>query len=499
MTLKTIRNLIRPLKLDDSLLFFSRLLAVARKEAREPTLERLLSQTPAAAPTFVCQFIAKHIILECSMLGTESLDWPRFRQITDAYFEFDDPIASDPGWKDADPTGFFERFLGQQLPFQQQRPVQQLGLALGLFRDTDSILRAELEAEIGLTIDNFIQFGFLCRAAAPASFQGVKCPGTLNYEFLTKAFQQGVKVAVPEVWQPFLRRVACTPSQFQMVCDQPVYRLSDDRFATSEFNALLRFPMCEVQSGKFIAPDAELITTRTTWGLFYDMFERYGRDFTTKFGDIFSSFVGRMLASACPHDALWSADKFTRNVLVVQRPKGRFCDWAYRGTAYTVLIECKSLRPSLELTAKGSESAVQHTAERIADALDQLIQHDAAIQRGEWAQHGLPPAATIHVVLTYGRLSTINGPFFRKRVRDALSQRGKTAASFVVLSLEEFDSIIRLLEVGKRLDDVIFTLSSIESFDVIRRYEAELKKMAISAFAFSIGKAALDSIVPEKT
>jgi hypothetical protein len=493
-TPKTIQDLIRPLKLDDSLLFISLLLAVSRQEASEPRLAQLLSQSPAAAPRFVCQFIAKQILLHSSQLGPYVLDWPRFRQLVDAYFDIDDPISSDPSWKDADPTGFFERFLGLQLASQQHRPLQEIGLALALFRDADTNLRSEIEAQLGMNIEDFMRFGFLCRAVRAAP---THCPGTINFDYLTKAYQEGITQSVPEVWQPFFKRVACTQSAFRDVCARPEYAVPDDRYATSEFNSLWRYPLCEVQTGRFVAPDAELITERTTWGLFYDMFERFGVNFATRFGDVFAQMAGNLLKSIFVPDTLWSAEAFVARTPESQRPKCKFCDWACKCGSITVLIECKSLRPSLELTTTGTHEAVEKTAKRIASALDQLIDHDASIQRGEWRQHGLDPGPTIHLVLTYGRVRTINGHFFRNRIRKALEAIGKTSNAFLVLSLKEFDSVISLVEQGERFEDIVITLAAADSFDVLQKYQPQLQTMAISRFTFDRGVQLMDSIGPK--
>ena len=77
-------------------------------------------------------FLAKQILLHASNLGIYPLDGPRFIRLQDLYFQLDDPIAHDPTWKDADPTGFFERLLAQQLPSQRRNVLQKYGLALAL-------------------------------------------------------------------------------------------------------------------------------------------------------------------------------------------------------------------------------------------------------------------------------------------------------------------------------------------------------------------------------
>src|SRR5262245_35689315 len=102
---------IRLLKLDDSLLFLNHVLAVAGGGRKDPVLEQHVRARKAKAPEFVVHFLAKQILLHGSNLGIYLLDGPRFIRLQDLYFQLDDPIVHHPAWKDADPTGFFERLL----------------------------------------------------------------------------------------------------------------------------------------------------------------------------------------------------------------------------------------------------------------------------------------------------------------------------------------------------------------------------------------------------
>ncbi len=164
-----------------------------------------------------------------------------------------------------------------------------------------------------------------------------------------------------------------------------------------------------------------------------------------------------------------------------------------------MLIECKSLRPSLELVTYGSDKSVQDTRGRIVSVLEQLIGHDRTIQQGHWQTQGILPKPAVCVVVTYGRIQTINGPFVRKRVRQKLADNGLEALPFVVLSLEELDMAIRLVELGHPLDDVISSLAGHEdSFEPLAQFAVELKSRAVSSFTHDKGKAFMDGISPEE-
>jgi hypothetical protein len=224
-TLEQIQQVIGTLKLDDSLLFLNHLLAVARGERKDSAVEQHIRSRKAQAPAFVVQFLAKQLLLQGSNLGIHPLDGPRFIRLQDLYFQLDDPISSDPTWKDADPTGFFERLLGQQLPSQRRNILQKYGLALALFRDAGPVhcpvaydLKDDMERELGTPIEHFMAMGHLAYALRRASLNGHECNGTFDHMYLAEAFRQGITLSVPEVWTKFLSRAACDRDTFRAAC-----------------------------------------------------------------------------------------------------------------------------------------------------------------------------------------------------------------------------------------------------------------------------------------
>jgi hypothetical protein len=497
----------RLLKLDDAFLFLNHLLAVARGERQDPALDEHLRSRKARAPAFVVHFLAKQLLLLGSNLGIHPLDGPRFIRLQDLYFQLDDPIVHDPAWKDADPTGFFERLLGQQLPSQRRNMLQKYGLALGLFRDAGPVhypvpydLKGEIEGELGLPVEQFMAMGHLAYALRRASINGHECNGTFDHLYLVEAFRQGIAFCVPEVWRTFLARATRDRDGFRAACHNDLYRVKDALYTQFEFNPLHRFPLIDVGGGRFVAVDPDLIVERATFGLFYDLFERDGIVFAERFGYVFDQLVGKLLGSACPQERLWSAAAWEA-ALGGKKPKNasKIGDWVYKGESRNVLVECKSLRPSLELLTYGLDDSVKATVGRIASALEQLIRHDRAIQQGQWQAQGLAPKPAACVVVTYGRIQTINGPFVRRRVLQHLADKGLEALPFVVLSLEELDMAIRLVELGHPFDGVISSLSSNEdSFEPMAQFAAQLQTHALSSFSYDKGKAFMDGIAPDQ-
>jgi hypothetical protein len=285
---------------------------------------------------------------------------------------------------------------------------------------------------------------------------------------------------------------------FRNVCGKEIYRVNDMRYIQYEFNPLHRYPIIDVGGERYLAVDPELIIERVTFGLFYDLFEHYGTDFSERFGYVFDKFVGKLLKTVCPPNSIWSMSEWAINQSDEKmKNTGKKGDWIYKGPSYNVLFECKSLRPNIELITYGSDAAISDMVNRISAALEQLIKHNDAIQQGKWQEWGLVPMPPIFVIVTYGRIQTVNGPFVRKQIHNLLFVKKSNLPPFVVLSLEELDIVIRLVELGHALDDVILALANEEnSFDPLQRYRSELTSQALSSYTYKIGEKMMDEIHP---
>ena len=490
-TLATIENAVRPLRQDESLLFLNHLLAVSRGNVNDRRLAAELAKLEGRPIAYVVHFVAMQLLLHSSFLGVPVLDWPKFLDVLNMLHDLPDPIQHDPNWKHANPAGAVERMMQQQLPSQDRNMLQKLGLYSGLFRDVGIAdgydLRKEIETALGMTVDEFMTLGFVCGALRAASL-GV---GTFTPEYLSEAFVQGIKVCTPELWRVFLDRICCTPQQFRE--KQTAFSAGSSAYPQFEFNLIRQYPIIEIVPGRFLAVDPELIVERVTYGLFYDLFDRDRFAFSEHFGASFERFVGVLLRSPIPAGSVWShADWKEANPHLTI--KGKVSDHAYVGGSDTILFECKSLRPTVKLISVADETSMSHLTSRIADGLRQLIEHNEAIKAGKWTSAGLPQRdATAFVLVMYGQLYNVNTVFWRQRIYNRLREIGLESRPFVVLSISDLDSVLRLVELGHRLESVIVdlcdSLKSLHSFP-------ELKTDSVSAYSRERAKALLDGVKP---
>lgn len=500
--LKNIENYLSQFKLDDSLLFLNHLLGVSRGFSSDDALLGQIKKSSLPVLPHNAHFIAKLLLLNASNLGRTPMGWEQFLYAQRLCVDLDDPITEDPNWSSCDPSGFFERLLAQQVGPQNRMLPQKYGLALGLFRDVGTVeypqrfdLRQELESVLGISVEQFIGLGHVTFALRRASHADIPCMGTFTREFLTLAFKQGLSFCVPEVWEPFFRRVAVHRDVFRKIANRPEYVVEDENHSQFSFNPLRRFPICELGHDRFLAPDPELIIDRVTLGLFYDLFEAYGTEFSKKFGFAFEKFVGSLISTVGNPTQFWSASDWEKRQL--RKPQNqKVTDWAFKGAKHTILLECKSLRPSLNLTTFGSEKSMDDLRKRVKEAVLQLTIHADGINAGKWKQEGLHAASHLGIVVTYGKFYAVNGPIAKRRIREELAKEGVTPIPFTILSPGELDSVVRLVELGHRFDEIVHSITSNDShFDPLAVFSDELKHNATSATTMATGQAFLDRVV----
>lgn len=140
---------------DAWLLYLNYLLSIRRSNSFDPVL--VGERDPVFVPPHVIRFLAKLITCHGTDVGGQQPTWDWYCELRDIFIELDDPIADDPAWETADPTGFFVRIHNQQIPSQDIRKIQRLGLAARLFCDLSPLrdgysLSDAAEAVLGMSI-----------------------------------------------------------------------------------------------------------------------------------------------------------------------------------------------------------------------------------------------------------------------------------------------------------------------------------------------------------
>jgi len=408
-----------------------------------------------------------------------------------------DPAMEDPGWVQSDPTGWAIRHLGLQQGVSDIH-LQTYGLAIALF--TDDMPRcadeyvdvpARVQELLRMSPAVFMRAGFVAGAVRMANSGRVKLAGTISTDLVEKCPAE-VGAGVADNWTRFIELVSCTPAEFKRKSRKPATPPTDARYDLYRFNLLRRLPMINIGDARFVTPDPDLILARTTLGMYYDVLDVDHETFTRSFGYRFANLVGNLTLSACGLSRVWSESSLSQQVRA--NPPSKNADHAILGDTATVLVECKALRPSTKLLMMSDPADIDDLVARVAAAVRQLTQHARAVRAGKWTSFGLAARDCYGVVVTYGCIPTGNGMLFRGKVRDLLSKECCAHLPYLLLSLTEFDSFLRLAELGYAPDAVIATLTTNDDCGFPGSFQSALSSDAISIATRKRGEAFLATL-----
>jgi hypothetical protein len=214
------------------------------------------------------------------------------------------------------------------------------------------------------------------------------------------------------------------------------------------------------------------------------LFEHRGVSFTQDFGEVFERLAGELLRSVCRETNLWYERDSPHAAALQKSGRGHgLADWIYSGATRLVLVECKSMRPNITLVSIASAEELDGVAERLARALEQLGEHYQAIQDGQWVAEGLRPGPGVFLIVTYGQLECLSTPWFEERVRVHLDDSKMGGVPFCVLSIEELDTVIRLIELGRPLDKLAVHIAEKGPHSLRDLFFEEEAKNVISTFS----------------
>ena len=124
---------------------------------------------------------------------------------------------------------------------------------------------------------------------------------------------------------------------------------------------------------------------------------------------------------------------------------------------------------------------LKQSSHDIAKAIQQLTEHSDAVDKGEWTAEGLFSRPATMLVVTLGRIETISGPFFRKWIDEELNALGVSPPRYLVLSIEELDSVVWLVECGEDFGQILELLATEASFDPLQAFIEKLRVRAASS------------------
>lgn len=387
-----------------------------------------------------------------------------------------DPVGYDrklqEEYKKANPVFAFLRIVGSQMPYS-------VGLfghhaqPLLLYHDIPKNMAATSRRQkfdfeesfrnlYGTSTREFINIGFTASVAALS-----KAGFTRGY--FRKAREQGIKLPNERKLISALDRLAADPIQLRNLHRK--YQPADPRFAMYGFNPLFLRPLVRpwrqkkhvsMDNDRLVAPVANLVVLKNSIGVFYEMFNRYGVKFANYFGEVFETYIGRILQH-CGKSIELIPERRIREAY--PSAKGKTPDWIIVEGDSAILVECKATRFSRAALLTGDESAINDSLKQVIKGLRQLADFRNACLARRTGMERLNKCKNFRpVLITLEPLYLINSHFFREYLDDQLAAIKVNRMPWHILSVDELEKLQPHLAQGLALSKVLDDLES-QTFD----------------------------------
>jgi len=389
-----------------------------------------------------------------------------------------DPIGYDQElqeeFKNANPVFALLRIVGSQMPYNVSL-FGQHAQPLLLYHDipknlaqTSGLQTFDFENSFrslyGTSTREFINIGFTSSVAA-LSHDG------FTRGYFRKAREQGINLPNEKKLLSALDRLAADPTQLRSLHRK--YQATDPRFAMYGFNPLFLRPLVRpwrqkkhvsMDEDRLVAPIPNLVVLKNSIGIFYEMFNHYGLDFSNYFGVVFETYIGKILQH-CGKTSELIAESSIRQAYPPE--KGKVPDWIVVEEDSAILVECKATRFSKAALLTGDESAINDSLKQVIKGLRQLADFRQACLARTTGLGILDGCKTFKAVLvTLEPLYLINSLPFRRYIDDELTSLSVKRFPWRALSVDELEKLQPYLAHGLSLNKALNDLED-KTFDAL--------------------------------
>jgi hypothetical protein len=458
----------------------------------------LLKNCPPELRPFMIGGIALFAIRFCPPSKTSKLiknyDIHNLVNISNDYY-LADPIIFDKDlhdkFIDENPVFMLLRLVSSQLPFEPglfsefSRPAllfheipQQLQSLAGIPKfDFDS----KFQAINGVSVIDFITIGFVIFSASHGNF-------AVSQDYFKKLRKHGINVSDQSL-RAVLSQLVADKSKLVELYERR--KNQDRRFRMYDFNPLLSYPIIRpCQNKQFSTPDKdfihapvpELVASRISTGIFYQMFNIYGTEFSDYFGFVFERYCGLVLEKCLLSEQLLS-DSDIRSFYPPE--KGKAPDWIVVDGSTVLLFECKATRFSGAAQAVASEEAVNCSLKQVKKGLNQLASFISACQAKVSGLQKFHHCITFKpIFVSMEPLLLINSEFFREYINTLLAAEGVTGLDWQILSINELEALQPHISAGFNLAHVLDELQNKSFNNVLEDLSSQTNRTFSHSFLY---------------
>ena len=406
---------------------------------------------------------------------------------------FDETIQED--YYEANPVFTFLRFVASQFPYNVGY-YGQYARSLILYEELPPKLAgrtgvprldlpAAFEALNGVSLMDFVKVGFVAWAAARSANQL-----GFSRSYFDKARAQGMDLPPDEEVLDVLGQLTTTQGKF--VTEYEQRKNADRRFGMYDFNPLFLYPIVrpfasergqQAEEDALVAPLPDLLLSRLSVGIYYQMFNRHKEEFSRYFGHLLGEYVGVVLQNSVLSDTLVSEEDIRKTY---PDTEGKVPDWAVVDGTTAVLIECKATRFTRRALATGDEGVVNEGLKQVMKGLKQLDEFAKACRAKRPGLERFHGCAQFKPVLTtLEPLYLINSTFFREHIDGLLAAQGVTDLPWLVLPVDELERLQPHLAAGINLGEIINELRDATFNEVLKGLHEQTNLVYKDSFLYT--------------
>ena len=226
----------------------------------------------------------------------------------------------------------------------------------------------------------------------------------------------------------------------------------------------------------------ELVASRISTGIFYQMYNTYDVEFSKYFGFVFERYFGLVLEKCLLSEQLLSESDI-RNFYPPK--KGKVPDWIIVDGSTMLLFECKATRFSRAAQAIASEEAVNSSLEQVQKGLKQLASFISACQTKFPELQRLHHCNTFKpIFVSLEPLFLINTPLFRDHINSLLAAEGVTGLDWQILSIDEIEALQPHIAAGFSLAQVLDELRNKSFNNVLENLSSQTNRTFAHSFLY---------------
>lgn len=387
------------------------------------------------------------------------------------------------------PIFTFLRIISSQFPFAPSifseftRPVLLFDEIPNRLKGSPHIphfdFKHEFETLTEVSVLDFITTGFVITSVSRQNF-------TFTQNYLNDARQQGINLPNDYTVKKILNNLAADKEQLIELYEKR--KNTDRRFKMYDFNPLLSYPLIKpCQDSDYMhAPVPELLGSRMSIGIFYQMYNAHatskGNKFADYFGYVFETYVGDVLKNSITSQQLMSELDIRE---FYPQNKGKVPDWILIDGSTLVLFECKATRFSRQAQAIANEKAI---TDSLAQVIKGLIQLHAFISA---CRARIPELEKFHnyttfqpILVTLEDFHLINDTSFRDHINTILSKEDITDLDWQIISIDDLEALQPHIVNEIRLSEVLHDLKQKTFNDVLDDLISKTHKTFYDCFLY---------------